>query len=79
MKILKTIPYIDGNAVVFCSDKNYLDYSIVAIQSWLDCAKDPSCIFLLTDEPDVQKMQEYMEANMRIPNGSSLYVYRRAC
>lgn len=75
MKVLDTIPYREGNAVVLSCDKNYMDYAIVAMQSWLDVAKMPTCLTLLTDEDDVEEMQAYISSNLRLPVGSSFKAY----
>lgn len=75
MKILKAIPFHDGNALVLSTDRNYMDYAIVAIQSWLDNASKPTNCIILTDENDWKGMQSYMESNLRIPSNSTLEVH----
>lgn len=75
VKILKTIPYIDGNAIVFVCDQKYFDFTAISIQSLLNNIKLPVCIHVLTDEVEHQTMEDEFKKCLNVPDKSSLRVY----
>ena len=75
VKILNTIPYKDGNAIVICTDRNYVDYAMVAMQSWLEHSSQPTSFFILTDEPNPKELEELVRTTISIPEKSSVEVH----